>query len=97
MIYELQSYKWEQQKTTTHQCSRTLLKLFENFSIEEISDKEVDELRSGSVVMETTKMITTPPIYGDFFLPNDYEISKNPEQRREIGKVPTNTTDEKMT
>ena len=23
-------------------------------------------------------------------------ISKNPEQRREIGKVPTNTTDEKI-
>ena len=41
-------------------------------------------------------MITTPPIYGDFFLPNDYEISKNTEQRREIGKVPTNTTNEKV-
>lgn len=68
---------------STHQCSRTLLKSFENFSIEEISSKEVDELRSGSAVMETTEMITTPPIYGDFFLPNDYEnppISKNPEQ-----------------
>ena len=44
-------------------------------------------------------MITTPPMYGDFFLPNDYEnppISKNTEQRREIGKVPTNTTNEKV-
>ena len=58
----------------------TLLKSFENFSIEEISNKEVDELRRSGVVMETTKMITTPPMYGDFFLPNDYEISKNPEQ-----------------
>ena len=39
-------------KTTTHQCSRTLLKSFENSSIEEISDKEVDELRRGGAVME---------------------------------------------
>ena len=67
---------------STHQCSRTLLKLFENFSIEEISDKEVDELRSGSVVMETTKMTTTPPMYGDFFLPNDYEKPTNFEKPR---------------
>lgn len=44
-------------------------------------------------------MITTPPIYGDFFLPNDYEKTTNfekPEQRREIGKDPTNTTDGKV-
>ena len=84
MIYELQSYKWEQQKTTTHQCSRTLLKSFENSSIEEISDKEVDELRRSGVVMETTEMITTPPMYGDFFLPNDYEKPTNFEKPRTI-------------
>ena len=58
------------------------LKSFENFSIEEISNKEVDELRRGGVVMETTKMITTPPIYGDFFLPNDYEKPTNFEKPR---------------
>lgn len=39
-------------KTTTHQCSRKLLKSFENSSIEEISNKEVDELRRSGVVME---------------------------------------------
>lgn len=69
-------------KTTTHQCSRTLLKSFENSSIEEISNKEVDELRRSGAVMETTKMITTPPIYGDFFLPNDYEKPTNFEKPR---------------
>ena len=58
------------------------LKSFENSSIEEISNKEVDELRRGGVVMETTKMITTPPIYGDFFLPNDYEKPTNFEKPR---------------
>lgn len=62
----------------------TLLKSFENFSIEEISNKEVDELRRGGIVMETTKMITTPPIYGDFFLPNDYEKTTNFEKPRTI-------------
>ena len=59
-----------------------LLKSFENFSIEEISSKEVDELRRGSAVMETTEMITTPPMYGDFFLPNDYEKPTNFEKPR---------------
>ena len=72
---------------STHQCSRTLLKSFENSSIEEISSKEVDELRSGSVVMETTEMITTHPMYGDFFLPKTHQFRKTPNNEEKLGKT----------
>ena len=56
----------------------TLLKTLERFSIEEISDKEATELCC------CTKMTATaaPPMYGDFFLPNDYEKPTNFEKHR---------------
>ena len=44
-------------------------------------------------------MITTPPIYGDFFLPNDYEKPTNFEKHRTTKRnweSPTNTTNEKV-
>lgn len=59
----------------------TLLKTLERFSIEEISDKEADELCCCTKMTATD--IATPPMYGDFFLPNDdYEKPTNFEKHR---------------
>ena len=58
----------------------TLLKTLERFSIEEISDKEADELCCCTKMTATD--IAAPPI-GDFFLPNDdYEKPTNFEKHR---------------
>ena len=58
----------------------TLLKTLERFSIEEISDKEADELCCCTKMTATD--IAAPPMYGDFFLPNDYEKPTNFEKSR---------------
>ena len=59
----------------------TLLKTLERFSIEEISDKEADELCCCTKMTATD--IAAPPMYGDFFLPNDdYEKLTNFEKHR---------------
>ena len=59
----------------------TLLKTLERFSIEEISDKEADELCCCNKMTATD--IAAPPMYGDFFLPNDdYEKPTNFEKHR---------------
>ena len=59
----------------------TLLKTLERFSIEEISDKEADELCCCTKM--TATHIAAPPMYGDFFLPNDdYEKLTNFEKHR---------------
>ena len=59
----------------------TLLKILERFSIEEISDKEADELCCCTKMTATD--IAAPPMYGDFFLPNDdYEKPTNFEKHR---------------
>ena len=59
----------------------TLLKTLEKFSIEEISDKEATELCC-CTKMTATEM-AAPPMYGDFFLPNDdYEKPTNFEKHR---------------
>ena len=57
-----------------------LLKTLERFSIEEISDKEADELCCCTKMTATD--IAAPPMYGDFFLPNDYEKPTNFEKSR---------------
>lgn len=57
-----------------------LLKTLERFSIEEISDKEADELCCCTKMTATD--IAAPPMYGDFFLPNDYEKPTNFEKNR---------------
>ena len=57
-----------------------LLKTLERFSIEEISDKEAAELCCCTKMTATD--IATPPMYGDVFLPNDYEKPTNLEKRR---------------
>ena len=59
----------------------TLLKTLERFSIEEISDKEADELCCCTKMTATD--IAAPPMYGDFFLSNDdYEKPTNFEKHR---------------
>lgn len=58
----------------------TLLKTLERFTVKEISDKEADELCCCTKMTATD--ITTPPMYGDFFLPNDYEKPTNFEKLR---------------
>ena len=58
----------------------TLLKTLERFSIEEISDKEATELCCCTKMTATD--IAAPPMYGDFFLPNDYEKPTNFEKLR---------------
>ena len=59
----------------------TLFKTLERFSIEEISDKEADELCCCTKMTATD--IAAPPMYGDFFLPNDdYEKLTNFEKHR---------------
>lgn len=59
----------------------TLLKTLEKFSIEEISDKEATELCCCTKMTATD--IAAPPMYGDFFLPNDdYEKPTNFEKHR---------------
>ena len=58
----------------------TLLKTLERFSIEEISDKEAAELCCCTKMTATD--IAAPPMYGDFFLPNDYEKPTNFEKHR---------------
>ena len=58
----------------------TLLKTLEKFSIEEISDKEATELCCCTKMTATD--IAAPPMYGDVFLPNDYEKPTNFEKHR---------------
>ena len=59
----------------------TLLNTLERFSIAEISDKEAAELCCCTKMTATD--IAAPPMYGDFFLPNDdYEKPTNFEKHR---------------
>ena len=59
----------------------TLLKTLERFTVKEISDKEADELCCCTNMTATD--IAAPPMYGDFFLPNDdYEKPTNFEKHR---------------
>ena len=59
----------------------TLLKTLERFTVKEISDKEAAELCCCTKMTATD--IAVPPMYGDFFLPNDdYEKPTNFEKHR---------------
>lgn len=58
----------------------TLLKTLERFTVKEISDKEAAELCCCTKMTATD--ITAPPMYGDVFLPNDYEKPTNFEKHR---------------
>lgn len=58
----------------------TLLKTLERFTVKEISDKEANELCCCTKMTATD--IEVPPMYGDLFLPNDYEKPTNFEKLR---------------